>query len=236
MTDPSTDHAALFADERRLVWSLCYRMTGSAADADDLTQETFLRAIEQPPARTDMPWRPWLVRVAMNLARDAAAPAPPLRPAPAVAAVADRDRRRERAAGLRAAARVGQPDRGALRAARSVSFAFLLARSRRSPRSQRAVLLLRDVFDYSVRETADALGMNEPARSRRRITAPAARWRATTASAASRPLRGRPTPATRCGASLTALQADDVPALEALPPRACAASPRAASSPPRTTS
>src|SRR4029077_17876369 len=60
---PSTDHAALFADERRLVWSLCYRMTGSAADADDLTQETFLRAIERPPVRTDMPWRPWLVRV-----------------------------------------------------------------------------------------------------------------------------------------------------------------------------
>ena len=29
-----------------------------------------MRALERPPARTDEPWRPWLVRVAMNLARD----------------------------------------------------------------------------------------------------------------------------------------------------------------------
>ena len=42
----------------------------------------------------------------------------------------------------------------------SVSFAFLLALEALSP-SQRAVLLLRDVFDYSVRETARALGMSE---------------------------------------------------------------------------
>ena len=39
----------------------------------------------------------------------------------------------------------------------SVTFAFLLALEALSP-AQRAVLLLRDVFDYSVRETADALG------------------------------------------------------------------------------
>src|SRR5262249_33723319 len=42
----------------------------------------------------------------------------------------------------------------------SVSFAFLQHRALR--RRQRAVLLLRDVFDYSVKETADALGMSEP--------------------------------------------------------------------------
>jgi RNA polymerase sigma-70 factor (ECF subfamily) len=42
----------------------------------------------------------------------------------------------------------------------SVSFAFLLALEALSPQ-QRAVLLLRDVFDYSVRETAEALGMSE---------------------------------------------------------------------------
>jgi RNA polymerase sigma-70 factor (ECF subfamily) len=41
----------------------------------------------------------------------------------------------------------------------SVSFAFLLALEALTPQ-QRAVLLLRDVFDYSVEETADALGLS----------------------------------------------------------------------------
>ena len=55
----------IFRAHERFVWGLCYRMTGNAADADDLTQETFVRAWERPPARTDEPWRPWLVSVAI---------------------------------------------------------------------------------------------------------------------------------------------------------------------------
>jgi RNA polymerase sigma-70 factor (ECF subfamily) len=43
----------------------------------------------------------------------------------------------------------------------SVSFAFLLALEALTPQ-QRAVLLLRDVFDYTVRETATALGIRRP--------------------------------------------------------------------------
>ena len=41
----------------------------------------------------------------------------------------------------------------------SVSFAFLLALEALTPQ-QRAVLLLRDVFDYSVQETAEALALS----------------------------------------------------------------------------
>ncbi|MGA9521891.1 MAG: sigma factor, partial [Myxococcaceae bacterium] len=46
------------ADHRSFLWGLCYRMTGVAADADDLVQETFARALEHPPSRPDAPLRP----------------------------------------------------------------------------------------------------------------------------------------------------------------------------------
>src|ERR1700720_2824076 len=62
--------AEVLETDRRLLWGLCYRMTGNAADADDLVQETFVRAIEKPPRRTSEALRPWLVRVAINLSRD----------------------------------------------------------------------------------------------------------------------------------------------------------------------
>ncbi|HWP67034.1 MAG TPA: sigma-70 family RNA polymerase sigma factor [Candidatus Limnocylindria bacterium] len=152
--------AAAFTSDRSLLWGLCYRMTGSAADADDIVQETFARALEQPPARTDEPWRPWLVRVAMNLARDAL-----------------RRRRRRRYAGPWLPAPVDTGDEAAMPAVEavlpggdttagrydlleSVSYAFLIALEALTPQ-QRGVLLLRDVFDYDVRETAAALGISE---------------------------------------------------------------------------
>ena len=53
-----------FASERRPLWHLCYRMTGSAADAEDLVQDTFARALQQPPPSLEEPLRPWLFRVA----------------------------------------------------------------------------------------------------------------------------------------------------------------------------
>ncbi len=210
----STDHAALFADERRFVWALCYRMTGIAADADDLTQETFLRAIERPPERTDMPWRPWLVRVAMNLARDALrrrrrfAQRQPWLPAPV-------DTGEESAPpAYELPPESGSPTEGRYELLESVSFAFLLALEALTP-GQRAVLLLRDVFDYTVRETADALGMNEPA-------VKTAHHRARRAMASYDRDRCVPTAdrQARTGDALfrfmSALQSDDVPALEAL--------------------
>jgi len=61
---------ATFATHRPLLFRLCYRMTGSAADAEDLVQETFTRAIEQPPPDNERDLKPWLVKVALNLSRD----------------------------------------------------------------------------------------------------------------------------------------------------------------------
>ena len=60
----------LFEEHRSFLWGLSYRITGSAADADDVVQDTFVRAMERPPRHAGEPLRPWLVKVALNLARD----------------------------------------------------------------------------------------------------------------------------------------------------------------------
>lgn len=150
------DRAALaqaFEADRRLLWGLCYRMTGNAADADDAVQDTFTRALERPPARQDEPWRPWLVRVALNRSRDLL-----------------RRRRRREYIGPWLPSPIDTGDEatpvayespateGRYDLVESVSMAFLVALEALTP-AQRAVLLLRDVFDYSVAETADALGI-----------------------------------------------------------------------------
>ena len=149
------DAARLFEQHRGFLWGLSYRLTGNGADADDIVQETFVRALARPPADRARDWRPWLTRVAVNLGRDLLRyrrrrgyegtwlPSPvetdSVRPEPADPA---RD----------PAVRYDLVE--------SVSFAFLLALEALTP-AQRAVLLLRDVFDYSSRETATALGMSE---------------------------------------------------------------------------
>lgn len=148
-----------FREHRPFLWSLAYRMTGCAADADDVVQETFVRAIERPPADTARPWRPWLTRVALNVGRDQL-----------------RKRRRRGYVGpwLPSPVPTGggdeppsfdPPDLQPGPAARydlleSVSIAFLLALEALTP-MQRAVLLLRDVLDESVRETAELLDVSE---------------------------------------------------------------------------
>lgn len=145
--------------DRRLLWGVCYRMTGNAADADDLVQETFVRALSHPPRRREQPARPWLIRVAINLSLDLL-----------------RKRRRRGYVGewLPSPVPTESEDNPASfdprapsensPAARyemleSVSFAFLLALEALTP-LQRAVLLLRDVFDYSTQEAAEALGIS----------------------------------------------------------------------------
>jgi RNA polymerase sigma-70 factor (ECF subfamily) len=152
--------ADIYNANQKFLWGLCYRMTGNAADADEIVQETFVKALESPPPRLDEPLRPWLVRVAINLSRDLL-----------------RMRKRRGYVGEWLPAPVPtenfedppsyDPPASAedLPSARyemleSISFAFLLALEALTP-TARAVLLLRDVFDYSTNETAEALGITE---------------------------------------------------------------------------
>src|SRR5262249_44906179 len=121
---------------------------------EDLVQDTFERALRAPPDDTARNLRPWLARVAVNLSCDhlRRRKAAPYRgtwlPEP-VPTEAPQGKPSER------------PPHARYDLLQSATFAFLLALEALTP-SQRAVLLLRDVFDYSVRETAEALELSEP--------------------------------------------------------------------------
>src|SRR6266536_857867 len=163
---------SLFEEHRRFLWSLCYRMTGSAADADDVVQDTFVRAMERPPRRIDEPLRPWLVKVALNLSRDLLRRRKrrdytgPWLPSPIETGLGagdrglDSDEKRATSHGNEPPSHEPASMEGRYDLLESVSFAFLLALEALTP-MQRAVLLLRDVFDYSVKETAHALDRTE---------------------------------------------------------------------------
>src|SRR5215471_8921752 len=59
--------AGLIREHQRMIHSLCYRMSGSVADADDLTQEAFIQAYRQlEHFRGEGSFAAWLYRVAMN--------------------------------------------------------------------------------------------------------------------------------------------------------------------------
>ena len=64
--------AALVETHMHSVYSLCQRMIGNPADAEDLTQETFLRLFSSlGQYRMGSGLRPWLYRIAVNACLDA---------------------------------------------------------------------------------------------------------------------------------------------------------------------
>lgn len=154
-----TISAQTFDEHKRFLWGMCYRMTGSAADAEDIVQDTFVRALEKPPADMRAPLRPWLVKVAMNLSRDQLRRRRrqeyfgPWLPSP-VLTEDDHEAELDQTPATESSP-VTRYD-----LMESVTLAFLLALEALTP-AQRAVLLLRDVFDYSTIETAEALEMSE---------------------------------------------------------------------------
>src|SRR5262249_2063378 len=146
-----------FGEHRAFLWGVCYRVTGSAADADDAVQETFVRALKHAPKELAEPRR-WLVTVAVNASRDflrrrkRRAYVGPWLPSPIQ--TSDEDP----LPSYEPATLSGHTLESRYDLMESVSLAFLQALEALSP-TQRAVLLLTDVFDYSASETADALDL-----------------------------------------------------------------------------
>jgi len=55
------------------IFNLAFRLTNDRAEAENVTQETFLRAYKAlPRSRTELAFKPWLFQIAVNLCRDLA--------------------------------------------------------------------------------------------------------------------------------------------------------------------
>ncbi|MFD0903848.1 sigma-70 family RNA polymerase sigma factor [Actinomadura sediminis] len=157
---------------RRELLAHCYRMLGSIHDAEDLVQETYLRAwksYERFEGRSSL--RTWLYRIATNACLTAidqrgnrpmpsglgapsdeperpvvASPEVPwLEPAPDAVVVAD------------------AADPAAIVAARESTRLAFVAALQHLPAKQRVVLILRDVLKWRAAEVADLLGTSTAA-------------------------------------------------------------------------
>jgi RNA polymerase sigma-70 factor (ECF subfamily) len=161
------DTAALerFEAGRPRLASLAYRLLGSAADAEDVVQDAFLRWQAADRDRIEVP-EAWLTKVVTNLALDR------LRSAQA---------RRERAVGawLPEPLLDGDPMLGpaeTVEQRESVSLAVLMLLERLPP-TERAVYILREAFAYRHNEIAEILDISVSAsqqhalRARRHVAA-----------------------------------------------------------------
>lgn len=194
---------AAFSQYRALLFSIAYRMLGSVADAEDMLQDAFIRWQQAVDAEIRSP-RAFLVTIISNLCINHLQSARVQReeyvghwlPEPIVTAP-------------------GSDPLGVLQVDESLSMAFLVLLERLTP-IERAVFLLREVFDYKYSEIAAIVGENEAncrqilGRARQHVGAARPRF---TASAQERDdLLERFLQATGAGDvnSLVALLADDV--------------------------
>jgi RNA polymerase sigma-70 factor (TIGR02960 family) len=156
MSTAEAAFSALAERHRRELHVHCYRMLGSFDEAEDLVQETFLRAWRhRSGADRGSALRAWLYRIATNACLDALrrrkrgevrthADLPWLQPYP--------DRLLDEVA-----PREEEPDAVVVER-ETIELAYIVLIQRLPPR-QRAVLIMREVLDWSAAETAEALDM-----------------------------------------------------------------------------
>ncbi|MFD4181634.1 RNA polymerase sigma-70 factor [Rhodococcus sp. NPDC058514] len=166
--------ADVFTEYRPLLFTVAYEILGSAADAEDVLQDSYLRWSEVDPATVDNP-RGYLAQIvtrqSLNQLRSS-------------------QRRREEYVGswLPEPIRTGSDASEDTLLAESVSMAMLLVLETLSP-DERAVFVMREVFGFSHREVADAVGRSEAAvrqtahRARAHVQARRRRFEPTSAAA-----------------------------------------------------
>jgi RNA polymerase sigma-70 factor (ECF subfamily) len=147
----TADDVSRFERSRRRLEAIAYRLLGSATDAEDAVQETYLRWQAADAERIDVPeawWTKVLTNLCLNQLTSARA-------------------RRETYVGqwLPEPLLDGDPMLGPADTAEqreSVSYAVLTLMERLSP-NERAVYVLREAFDYPHREVAEILELTESA-------------------------------------------------------------------------
>jgi RNA polymerase sigma-70 factor (ECF subfamily) len=164
--------AALVGAYRRELLVHCYRMLGSFLDAEDLVQETLLRAWEKRATLTSPgSYRAWLYRIATNAClnqlrraprrslppdtspqSDPSSPAPPRLREPIWLEPFPDDLLADEHSDPQARAERSE----------QTTLAFLVALQRLTP-AQRAILLLREVLEWPASEVAEWLNLSVPA-------------------------------------------------------------------------
>lgn len=163
------DFASQTEPHRGELTAHCYRMVGSVLEADDLVQETLLRAWRSRSSYAGKaPVRAWLYRIATNVCLDflarnrrrrtvprlhqeASAPEEPIPPSVHEPIWLE-------PYPLEPAAPAEEQPEARYTARESLTLAFMTALHRLPPR-QRAVLLLREVLGWQATEVAETLGM-----------------------------------------------------------------------------
>jgi len=158
-------HTETFNQYRPLLFSIAYRMVGSAMDAEDLVQETFLRWQSQTLAEIESP-KAYLTTIISRLCVDY---------------LRSTKVQRETYVGswlpepVLTESLSAQPD-DLVALSESLSMAFLVLLESLSP-TERAVFLLREVFDYDYPTIAEIVGKSQAncrqmfRRARQHITA-----------------------------------------------------------------
>ena len=137
-----------FSEHRSLLFSIAYRMLGTVADAEDVLQDAFIRWQQAPRDEIRSP-KAFLVTIVSRLCINHLQSAHAQReeyvgqwlPEPVVTDAAS-------------------DPTSAMWAGESISMAFLVLLERLNP-IERAVFLLREVFDYEYAEIAAAVGRTE---------------------------------------------------------------------------
>jgi RNA polymerase sigma-70 factor (ECF subfamily) len=139
---------ATFDQYRSLLFSIAYRMLGSVADAEDMLQETFIRWQQSAEENVRSP-RAFLVTIVSRLCINYLQSA--------------RVQREEYVGQWLPEPIVTDPGSdpfGIIKVDESLSMAFLVLLERLTP-IERAVFLLREVFEYEYAEVAAVLGQSE---------------------------------------------------------------------------